>query len=65
MLIEKSALEDFVENAVNPQDAREKPWSEATVNDGIRAVKALFKFVEEQEYLDRNPAKSLKAINCS
>ena len=61
-LIQPGYLEDFIENAINPQDPRERPWSEATVNDGIRAVKALFKFAEEQGYLDRNPAKSLKAI---
>jgi hypothetical protein len=42
-------VEDFIENAMTPQDPREKPWSEATVNDGIRAIRALFKFAEEQE----------------
>ncbi len=37
-LIQPGYLEDFIENAINPQDPKEKPWSEATVNDGIRAI---------------------------
>jgi integrase len=60
--IQLSYLEEFVDEAQKAGKNGDKAWSKATVNDGITAIKTLFKFAAEREFITKNPALLLEPV---
>jgi integrase len=61
-LIQLPYLEEFVGHVIEPENLNDKRWSQSTVNDAIRSIKALFTFAVEQEYMEKSPARLLEAV---